>query len=143
MDTNNIQPQKELSIVPALYQAKSLLLLLFFVSQSVFCFSNQPAGNDSASFKKDAAITGIVYDENGHPMIGVSIKYKSCYNSVLTDSNGKYILPAPSCNNDKIVASYVGYLNKEVKAVQDSAIIHMKPNAFALDSVEIVYNKRK
>ncbi|SER85117.1 SusC/RagA family TonB-linked outer membrane protein [Pedobacter rhizosphaerae] len=78
-------------------------LILFFV---VLLFS---VGSIYAQIKK---ISGVVKDESGVTLVGVSVKIKDSNLAVATGSNGGFSIEAKP--GDILVFTYIGYKNKEV-----------------------------
>ena len=70
----------------------------------------------AAAFPQSArSLKGVVVDEGGAPLAGVSVQIKGSHKTVMTDAEGKYSLS--TANADPIlVFSYVGYISQEVKA---------------------------
>ncbi|MEN2489881.1 SusC/RagA family TonB-linked outer membrane protein [Flavobacterium sp. B11] len=86
------------------------LTVLFFVFALQFTFAQQ---------KK---ITGIVSDNAGVPLPGVSVLIKGTKSGAQTDFDGKYVINASS--NQVLVFSYIGMKTQEVAA--SSSIINVK-----------------
>lgn len=70
---------------------------------------------------QDRVITGNVSDENGEPLIGVSVVVKGTTTGTVTDLDGNYSLSVPS-NAETLVFSYVGYNSKDV-AISGQSVI--------------------
>lgn len=64
---------------------------------------------------KKKRLSGVVVDETGMPVIGVSVLVKGTTNGVITDLDGNYHL-ADVPENSSIVFSYIGYRTVELKA---------------------------
>ncbi len=79
-------------------------------------------------------VTGQVVDENGEPMIGVSVLLKGLSKGVITDLDGNFTLEAPAGANE-IHLSYVGYQAKTVKITTGKMMIKMEPDNNMLDEV--------
>ncbi len=79
--------------------------------------------------------TGVVVDETGEPMVGVSVIVKGKAGGVNTDIDGKFAIAANP--GQTIVLSYVGYKPMEVKYAGQPLNITMQPNANALDEVVV------
>ncbi|MCW3093002.1 MAG: TonB-dependent receptor plug [Ferruginibacter sp.] len=93
----------------------------------------------------DTTITGIVTDEKGAPMIGVTVIVKGMLTrSAITNEEGRYSIRA-SGNNATLVFSYVGYT--DVSHIIGSAKpvnIKMKPKMTIIDDIVVVgYGTRK
>ena len=59
-------------------------------------------------------LVGTVTDENGEPLIGVSIKFKDNNYGTTTSSDGSFHLPTSKVSSGTIVFSYLGMQTKEV-----------------------------
>jgi iron complex outermembrane recepter protein len=57
-------------------------------------------------------IAGIVQDEKGSPLVGVSVQEKNTSNGTLTDQNGAFRLSADP--EGALVFTYIGYLRQDV-----------------------------
>jgi TonB-linked SusC/RagA family outer membrane protein len=86
----------------------------------------------------DIIIKGIVLDELGQPMIGVTIVSKGSSRGTTTDFDGTFTTVVPT-NTTALVFSYVGYDNKEVAiANQTNMKVSMVPASKTLNEVVIV-----
>ncbi len=79
--------------------------------------------------------SGTVTDEEGEPLIGVSVVEKGALNGVTTDIDGKFTISVS--DSATILFSYVGYDNVEAKAAPGMTIV-MKENSTMLDEVVAV-----
>jgi len=124
-----------------------------FVLTSFFCsvvWANTPPpriNNSGKAFDigkyeahnfQNIRITGKITDENGLGIPGASILEKGTKNGSITDHDGNYTISLKD-ENSVLVASYVGYLNKEI-TVGSSAVINIKleVNLKKLDEVVVV-----
>lgn len=83
-------------------------------------------------------ISGIVVDETGMPVIGVSVLVKGTTNGVITDLDGNYRLTDVP-ENASLVFSYIGYQTVELKANGKGLDeITMKEDNELLDEVVVV-----
>ncbi|WP_160166662.1 SusC/RagA family TonB-linked outer membrane protein [Arcticibacter svalbardensis] len=91
---------------------------------------------------KLAPITGIVKDEKGETIPGVTIKVKGSTIGTLTNSNGEFKINAPEYST--LVFSYLGFENLEVKVNQEVELnIILKESSNALKEVVVVgYGKQ-
>jgi len=81
-------------------------------------------------------VSGKVTDEQGEPLVGVSIKVKNIQVSTITDGNGNYKINAP--NREAIlVFTYLGFASQERK-VGESKVINVKLNQETSKLNEIV-----
>lgn len=83
----------------------------------VLCMSLQLLYGQSALPVK--LITGIVSDQEGKPLIGVSIQLKGKTTVVSSDNNGSYKIGVPG-GKGILVFSYVGFVAKEVSLAEGS-----------------------
>lgn len=67
--------------------------------------------NETAEQKN--VLSGIVTDNSGEPMPGVSIVIKGKNTGTITDLDGNFILPVND-NKDVLVVSYIGFVTQEV-----------------------------
>ncbi|OEK06131.1 hypothetical protein A8C32_19055 [Flavivirga aquatica] len=82
------------------------------------------------------SISGLVVDENGIPLAGVTILIAGTQNGVVTDFDGKFTLQAKK--GDVVVFNYLGYIDQEVPVTEETVYnIQMKPTSFELDQVVI------
>jgi TonB-linked SusC/RagA family outer membrane protein len=88
--------------------------------------------------RNDQTITGIVTDENGAGLPGVSVLVKGTQRGTTTDAVGKYRLVL-SDNTEILVFSFVGYLSQEIKiGAQTTLNVSLKPDTKALEEVVVV-----
>ncbi len=80
-------------------------------------------------------VTGIVVDEYGEPMIGVSVVVKGTTNGTVTDIDGRFSITAPV--GSILVFSYIGYIPMEVtiKANTGAIRVQMRSDAKQLDYI--------
>jgi TonB-linked SusC/RagA family outer membrane protein len=126
---------------PAFF-AGSILFGLGLSSLSLQAASITISHNNTVTlpeFKKAVIVVqGIVNDETGQPLPGVSIKVKGTSTVTTTDANGKFRIEAPAATSI-LVFSYVGYLPKEVAVgTQTNMTIKLDPNSTTLENVEVV-----
>lgn len=81
-------------------------------------------------------VTGIVTDNSGEPLIGVSVVEKGTANGVTTDIDGKFSLSVKAGNIVQFL--YVGYSTQELNATDTFMNVILQENVKALDEVVIV-----
>ena len=83
-------------------------------------------------------VTGTVTDENGDPLIGVTVAENgTTSNGVITDFDGNYSIDVSS--NSTLTFSYVGYLTQNIKAGSSTTLnVTMKEDNALLDEVVVV-----
>ena len=85
----------------------------------------------------DIVVRGIVTDEKGGGIPGVSIKLKETTAAATTDASGKYSIKVP--DNGVLIFSYLGYNTQEVP-VSNRPVINVKlqENSQALTEIVVV-----
>lgn len=99
-----------------LVKKMKLYLVLFGVISflSITVASAKPIVSPVWSISDRAVpITGVVTDEAGLPLIGVTVKVKGTGIGQTTDGEGKFRINAPTANST-LVISYVGYASQEI-----------------------------
>ena len=88
-------------------------------------------------------VSGIISDENGEPLLGVTIVDKSTGSGTVTDREGKYSIPVSS-PADILIFSYVGY-QSQTMTVGNQAVINvsMKQDLLNLDEVIVTAYSEK
>ncbi|RMG29247.1 MAG: SusC/RagA family TonB-linked outer membrane protein, partial [Bacteroidetes bacterium] len=83
-------------------------------------------------------VTGTVTDENGDPLVGVTVLEKGTTRGVITDGNGKFSLDIPG-ESSTLVFSYIGFATEEVEvSPQNSKInLSLREDIARLDEVVI------
>jgi len=84
------------------------------------------------------AISGVVVDTNGDPLIGVSVLVKGTTSGSITDVNGKFSVPAVSVKNPSLVFTYIGYDAQEVSFKGQMLRIQLVENTKNLEEVVVV-----
>jgi len=110
---------------------KSLFSLLFLFSM-LFVLPNVVAQTTAK------AISGIVLDTKGDPLIGVSVLVKGTTTGTITDVNGKFTLPAVSAKSSTLVFKYIGYDAQEAIYQGQALRVQLVENAKSLDEVVVV-----
>ena len=86
---------------------------------------------------QDITLTGVVSDDTGEGLLGVSVLVKGTGNGTITNVEGKYSLKVKS--SDVVVFSFVGMETKEYKVAGRTVInVQMKADAELLDEVVVV-----
>ena len=91
----------------------------------------------SSVFLQNREIKGLVQDEMGQPMSGVSVLVKGTNTGTSTGEDGTYTIEASKGNT--LVFSSVGYLSQEIIVVDDNSItVNLKVDAAGLEEVVVV-----
>ena len=82
------------------------------------------------------SVSGSVSDSNGNALPGVTILEKGTSNGVITDGDGRFLIQVSS--NSNLVASFVGFLSREVAVNGQSIIqISLQEDVNELDEVVV------
>jgi TonB-linked SusC/RagA family outer membrane protein len=82
-------------------------------------------------------LNGIVTDESGRPLTGVSVQIKGTNEGTLTDGSGKFSLAVPQ--NATLSVSFVGYVTQDIQVGSKKEItLQLKVNAAGLNEVVVV-----
>ena len=105
------------------------LILALLIIGSMTALAQAATGN--------IAVTGMVLDEEGEPVIGATIRVKESGFAVVTDIDGRYSIRADKGNT--IMASYIGCMPEEA-VVADAATIDftLRTDNKLLDEVVVV-----
>ena len=82
-------------------------------------------------------VTGQVLDENGEPMIGVSVLVKGTQVGAITDFDGNFKLNAPT-GASELQLTYMGYKAQTVKITSGQMVVRMEPDNQLLDEVVVI-----
>lgn len=89
------------------------------------------------AFAQDRQITGVVNDDQGSPLPGVSILVKGTVQGSITDFEGKYSVTVPE--GSTLVYSSIGFLSQEVVITDQSVIdISLREDIMELDEIVVV-----
>lgn len=80
-------------------------------------------------------IKGVVSDQSGEPLPGVSISVKGTTSGTITDMSGHFTIQAKKGNI--LVFSYIGYQKLEQKVLENSMKITLSENAVEVDEVVV------
>ncbi|MEN8251507.1 MAG: carboxypeptidase-like regulatory domain-containing protein, partial [Bacteroidota bacterium] len=83
-------------------------------------------------------ITGIVSDQDGVPLIGVSITVKGTVTGTISDAEGKYSL-SDIPDNATLVFSFIGMLTQEINISNQTSInVTMEADAIGLEELVVI-----
>ena len=135
---------KRTNLFPSLIKAREMnCLKIAGASLLLLCMSPQFAVADS--LKQDAVTvtqqhnvkaSGIVTDDAGEPLVGVSVLVKGTTLGSITDLKGRFSLDVPEGSTFEI--SYIGYKTQIVKAERTPMNIVLKEDTQKLDEVVVV-----
>lgn len=111
--------------------------LLLLVPLSVLADNNGNV-NESLAVTQAKIVKGQVVDENGEPMVGVTVKVVGLNKvGTTTDVSGNYTLGMPT-NSNKLMFEYIGYKSLTVKANSTIVNVTMEPDVLGLDDVVVI-----
>lgn len=84
---------------------------------------------------QEVSVDGKVTDEDGIPMIGVTILLKGTNTGTTTNFDGEYSIDAP--NGSTLVFSFVGYMTKEVPVTDSTINVTLMRDQNALSEVVV------
>lgn len=89
-----------------------------------------------ASVQQARPVKGNVVDENGEPLIGVSVKVIGAKGGAVTDLNGDFSVNG--AEGKKLQFSYTGYKTQTVSASRGLMSIKMEPDVLGLEDVVVI-----
>lgn len=92
--------------------------------------------NEPATLQQAKAVKGTVVDENGEPLIGVTVKVVGSKGGTITDMDGNFTLNG--ADGKKLQFSYTGYKTLTVQAGRGAMNIKMEPDMKGLDEVVVI-----
>lgn len=114
---------------------------LFVGSANVMALPTAGDAYEVAAQMQAQAISGIVTDANGEPVIGASIIEKGTTNGTVTDVNGRFNLNVKPGATLKI--SFVGYQAQEVRAAKDMKVTLKEDSELLSEVVVVGYGVQK
>ena len=87
------------------------------------------------SFAQDRVVSGVVSDNAGLPLPGVSVLVKGTKTGTQTDFDGKFAIKASS--TEVLIFSYVGMITQEVKASSSTVKVKLQSSAIELGEVVV------
>lgn len=83
------------------------------------------------------SVSGIVKDNTGEPLIGVSVQVLGTTTGTITDFDGKYAIQAPA--KSKLQFSFIGYVSQTIEVGSQSTInVTLKEDNKTLDEVVVI-----
>lgn len=90
-----------------------------------------------SGYGQNKSIEGVVSDNSGNPLPGVTVIVKDTSNGTTTDFDGKFNLTATT--GDSIVLSYVGFKTKEIEVGNSNSYnVTLEEENTALDEIVVV-----
>ncbi len=96
--------------------------------------ASEPQQSSTAGFVQ----SGVIKDEKGDPMIGVSISLNNASNLAQSDKNGVFNIGIPN-DATSLVFTFIGYKKAERKATRNNEmVLSLDPDPGKLDEVQII-----
>jgi len=120
-------------------QFRSNLCMLFIVLLgAVSAHANVVEEANSVQQQQSIPIKGVIHDNHGEPLIGVSIVEKGTTNGTITNIDGEFNITVRS-TNAQLDISYVGYTTQTITVgAQRNLSIILSENVTGLDEVVVV-----
>ena len=112
--------------------------MMFFATPALAANELADPTNLTNMSQQNDQVTGRVVDQNGEPLVGVSVVEKGNKgNGAVTDLDGKFSLRVPS--KATLIVSYVGYTSKEVAVDGRQQLqVTLAENAEMLNDVVVI-----
>ena len=115
-----------------------LIVTVFKVNATTSTESSEKSEIVNKKSEADITIKGVILDELGQPMIGVTILPKGSKRGTTTDFDGTFTIVVPAAT-EALLLSYVGYEDKEVAiAGRTNITVSMVPSSKSLNEVVII-----
>lgn len=129
-------PKKERSLSEVLDQVAAITGLQFMqIGKLIGVQKMTVRPKAKETIEPPITINGVVRDDNGNALPGVTVSVRGRNRSVSTNDNGEFTLTAE--RGDILVISYVGYNTQEIPAETSSLTVQMVPGDKALDEVVV------
>lgn len=128
---------KQLTVTEILQQVLPKKIRYEIVGSQII-LKEEASGNSTAAEQTNIKITGVVSDERGEPLIGVSVALQGMGMGTITDIDGKFTIHAVN-ENSRIRFSYIGYIAQVITVgKQRSLSVVLKEDTKVLDEVVVV-----
>ncbi|WP_326991403.1 TonB-dependent receptor [Chitinophaga sp. 212800010-3] len=123
------------NVLQKLLQHKSLG---FAEVNNIVVISKMTPSATPAEDRQEIVVSGVVKDESGNPLPGVSVAVRGVSTMTATDGTGHYKIIVRS-TNDVLAFSYIGYETAEVPVGNQTTLnIQLKPASKSLGEVAVV-----
>ncbi|WP_440427201.1 SusC/RagA family TonB-linked outer membrane protein [Prevotella merdae] len=118
--------------------ARKAMLVAFFATVPAFSLPSLADTVKSVNIQQQAGkVKGQVFDSNGEPVIGASVKIVGQKNSgAITDIDGNFVINAQ--NGQSLEISYIGFKSKTVKVNGPVLNVKLEDDAQLLNDVVVV-----
>ena len=115
----------------------SMCLFLLPLTPSVaFAAEASPAWPSTLSVQQQKGVGGVVVDENGEPLVGVTVVLQGTKTRAVTNSSGRFTINAKP--GQTLVFNYIGYSRAEVKATGADMRVQLKANDKTLNEAVVI-----
>lgn len=112
-----------------------LMLALAYPSVSMASPTGMETGTDQDG---NNSISGIVTDQNGEPLAGVTVLQRGTQNKTITDLEGRYTIRLKAGSGRTLVFTYIGMVSQTIPVKGSVARVMMKEDATALQDVVVI-----
>lgn len=118
--------------------ARKAMLVAFFATVPAFSLPSLADTVKSVNIQQQAGkVKGQVFDSNGEPVIGASVKIVGQKNSgAITDIDGNFVIDAQ--NGQSLEISYIGFKSKTVKVNGSTLSVKLEDDSQLLNDVVVV-----
>ena len=118
--------------------ARKAMLVAFFATVPAFSLPSLADTVKSVNIQQQAGkVKGQVFDSNGEPVIGASVKIAGQKNSgAITDIDGNFVIDAQ--NGQSLEISYIGFKPKTVKVNGSTLSVKLEDDSQLLNDVVVV-----
>ena len=118
------------------YSGALVIVFLLLCAVSQMSYAGVDGNNSVAIAQQKLKATGIVVDEAGEPLIGVTVLVKGTTSGVVTDLDGKFSIDVS--RGATLVLSFIGYKEATVTADGKPIKVTMKEDSEQLDEVVVI-----
>ena len=112
------------------------LVASLLMPATVMAENNVTPPNQPATAQQAKPVRGIVVDENGEPLIGVTVKVVGTNAGAISDIDGRFSVSG--AEGKELQFTYAGYKTQTVRAGRGDISIKMEPDALGLDEVVVI-----
>ncbi len=140
MTRNQLKKEIDIQFLKSEKNLLTLMIFFFFMSLSSFGEDGKLllTKNSAISEQQQRTITGVVKDNNGNALPGVTIQVKGTTLGSLTGADGSFSVAVPS-TADFLVFSFIGMGTQEVSLEGETTLnVVMKEQSIGLEEVVVV-----
>ena len=136
--TKEVAPaQAEQATSPVIINDEAAAADTYSVSKSDLS-EEAPLIAEIANKEPKQTISGKITDENGEPLVGVSIVEKGTQKGTVSNADGTFTLQLPADDSSNLIASYLGYKPQEINPSLMGQTVMLKQDNAALSEVVVV-----